>query len=243
MKRFLWMVVALALLMGGVAQADPFVYPPETNWTPTWQTPFPYQRNIYWDFNSVSPVGGPSPNGTPGAVYEGYDDPVLKSTDWVSFSGSAQWYSSWTDYNGTFTGGIGIFNTTGEVLTGTATFEIDDLTGGELKLLYQEMVTDNSPGAVVGLSFVLPGGYTYSNPYFASQTVNSELLDDLGWEITPNPPWEELVVSFQADPGAWAMVDSLHVATYCPEPTTLVSLGTGALCLCLYAWRRRQRTV
>src|ERR1017187_9167722 len=69
MKRTLFTVAALTLVMGGVAQAlsiPAFVNPPETTWS-WWVTQPPYQRNIYWNF-SVNPVGGPSPTGTPGAV-------------------------------------------------------------------------------------------------------------------------------------------------------------------------------
>ena len=77
LKLSLWTLAALALVITGVGQAnaDPFINPPETTWNPPWVTQFPYQRNIYWDFSTGSPVGGPSVNGTPGAVYEGYDDP------------------------------------------------------------------------------------------------------------------------------------------------------------------------
>ena len=114
MRRSMWMVVALALVVGGVGQAmaNPFINPPETNWNPPWVTPFPYQRNIDWDFSAISPVGGPSTDGTPGAVYEGWLDPSLKSSDYVTFSGGFQWYPSITVGSSTYGGVIGISNTT-----------------------------------------------------------------------------------------------------------------------------------
>ena len=39
-------------------------------------------------------------------------------------------------------------------------------------------------------------------------------------------------MTFYVNPQCWILMDSLHVATECvPEPTSLVFLGVGALCL------------
>ena len=96
--------------MVGIAGALPFVNPPETN-APKWCTPFPYQRNIDWDF-STNPQGGPSPTGAPGAHYEGWLDPDLWGSDFVRFSGDIAWYDTLSEI--TPTGLIGIDNRGGD---------------------------------------------------------------------------------------------------------------------------------
>ncbi|MDY7001559.1 MAG: hypothetical protein SVS15_07240, partial [Thermodesulfobacteriota bacterium] len=81
MKKFsAFLAVLLAVcFISSAALAHPFINPPEY-FAPGWQTQFPYQRNVYWDF-SVSPVGGP-PGPLPGAVYEGWADPMLWESDY-----------------------------------------------------------------------------------------------------------------------------------------------------------------
>ena len=64
------------VLTFGVAQASPFFKPPEDYFPGgVWQTPFPYQRNIFWDFLTDPTTTAPH--------YEGTDDPVLYPSDWV----------------------------------------------------------------------------------------------------------------------------------------------------------------
>jgi hypothetical protein len=57
----------------------------------------------------------------------------------------------------------------------------------------------------------------------------------------PGPPWEEIALSFHAEPGGYALLDRVRVATQCvPEPTgaLLLICGLGGL-LALRARRRR----
>ena len=35
------------------------------------------------------------------------------------------------------------------------------------------------------------------------------------WRVEPNPPWEEIEISFSVAAGHYAFVDRLHIATEC----------------------------
>jgi hypothetical protein len=243
MKRAILMGVVLTLVLGGVGQADVFVNPPETTWSPPWVTQFPYPRNIYWDF-STNPVGGPSPNGAPGAVYEGWLDPVLKSSDSVTFTGAVQYYSTVTTNGYTYTDAIGIVNTGTTTLTGTAVFLLDDTTSAGVKHIWVED-TGVAFGSGAQASIVPPAGYTASGEmnYTSEQISSSPLLyrEDYGFVVNPNPPWEEWVVTFSVAPGGADLFTSLHIATECvPEPSTFTLAAVACLMGLGYAWRRRK---
>src|SRR5208337_229395 len=188
MKHAILILALLASLVGGVGQtkADLFVNPPETYWSSVWQTPAPYQRNIDWDF-SVNPVGGPSPNGTPGAVYEGTLDPALKSSDSVAFTGAVQYYSTVTTNGYTYTDAIGIVNTGTTTLTGTAVFFLDDTTSAGVKHIWVEDTGVDWGNNPATSSIVAPLGYTASGLMnFTSEQISSSpplYLEDFGFVV------------------------------------------------------------
>ena len=236
----------------GQATADPFYYPPEQNWSGTWQTPFPYQRNVLWNFNQ-NPVGGPSPSGTPGAIYEGTLDPTLKASDVVAMSGF-QWYSTYSfSIADTYTDCIVIDNTNGtSPITGSLSITLDNTTlPNGVKHMWVETygVTSNGSAAVETTDTITstPLG-TVTGP-FAGQSslvgLNPPLfVDAQGYTITPNPYEETYTINEYVPSGDWVVYTSVHIATECvPEPTTFTLLGIGAISLLAYAWRKRQRTV
>jgi hypothetical protein len=245
MKKVTKTVVLASLfaLMATMAQADEFIRPPET-YAPVWYTSFPYQRNINMLFPE-SPLGGPSDTydvGIPGAVYEGYDDPSLMSSDYVVFGGSVEWYASvsgiWAN------GAIGIDNRTGETAeTGTATFHIDDLDDGlPLKDFWLETLALNNDSASINAVLYDPSG----NPAnllggYAPTAYEGQQLADVEWQITPNPLYETLVLSWSVPAGDYALLSDAHIATECvPEPATVSLLATGLIGLLAYAWRKRR---
>ena len=223
--------------------ATPFDKQPEVVWTPIWQTSAPYQRDIYWDFAS-DPQGGPSPSGTPGTVYSGTHDTFLRESDFVTFSGAMTWFDD-TGISGGPTGLIGVDNRGGSgILTGSVTFHLDNLDnsnpvkhvwlemewGGDLTPFYS-ITTDADPlGSVVEDDF-LPASLGWTSPLLGQ-------IDNKGFTMMPNPEWEELTISFIADPNELLIIDSLHIATECiPEPATLALLGVGGVLLMI---RRRK---
>ncbi len=153
---------ALAVLLGEVGQTKAeFIHPPETNWSPPWVGAAPYQRDITWSTFSENPVGGPSPDGTPGAQYSGTLDGQLKSSDKVAISGSVQWIPSITlgpGKDNTYFGVVGIDNRTGTTkLKGTYTVYLDNTTTLDAqKNVWVETLGTGSGGGLVSLSLVSP---------------------------------------------------------------------------------------
>ncbi|MHC4595893.1 MAG: hypothetical protein ACYS19_13260, partial [Planctomycetota bacterium] len=159
------------LLTVGVAQALPFGYDMEgiyegVTGTP-WETSFPYQRNIYWDFESATPH------------YEGYDDDQLKSSDWWDVYGDVTWDPS--------SGKIGIpFGATNRY--GYAVFHIDnwDRPWDEKHIWFDLEIT--------GSGTYLPGVWGPAGLEGASSSADAGASLD-GWAVfpfEPNPPWEEI---------------------------------------------------
>jgi len=212
------LTATVVLAVSSSVWSSPFVYPPETNPEITWQTPFPYQRNIMMDFNA-DPVGPVGP--IPGADYEGYDDPILWDSDFVTLTGDVRWDPA--------KGGIGIFGGG----SGTITFHFDNWERDwPIKHFYEELIfkVEIVTGSIYQ-DFVTPDGL---NMY----TDSWDKVDNLGsgsyrlsiWaEFRPNPLWEEKVYTLSS-PNGNIYLDQLHVATECiPEPATMLLLGLGAL--------------
>jgi hypothetical protein len=237
-NRAILILAPLALLLGAVgpANADTFVNPPEVYWNPPWWSTFPYQRNIYWNFN-VNPVGGPSPSGTPGAVYEGSFDPSLMSSDTFALSGAATYYPLVTVFNpdtsayDTYTDAIGIVNNTASAVTGVLDIHLDNLppTPREKDIYWED--TGASNGASATLTAVVGDTVYPSTLVTVSQIGTSPELwrEDLGIVVTPNPDAEDVVVNYTVQPGGYDLITTLHIATECPEPSTIALLGIGAL--------------
>jgi len=220
-KLFLVMAVpALLVSIAASAWGTPFVYPPESNPNITWQGQYPYQRNIEMNFG-VNPVGPVGP--IPGALYEGYDDPALWGSDFVTTTGDVRWDQA--------KGGIGIFGGG----SGTITFHFDNwVRPWPIKHFYEELIfkVELAKGSIYQ-DFVTPDGM---NKY----TDSWDKVDNLGvsgyrlslWaEFQPNPPWEEKVITLSSSTGN-IYIDQLHVATECvPEPSSLIALAGGMISL------------
>ncbi len=249
-------VVVLAFVVAAQASPFPDGYKPEEN-VPGWVTQFPYQRNILLDF-SVDPQCSPC-FGIPGADYEGYDDPVLWDTDFVSFepySGrdDVQWYDTAPDGSGR-TGLVGVPAQTPGVCPwlqpkGVLNIHIDNWERAEpyekhfwITIVAKGYMTD------VGLSGFphMESSNSEEPPWLDS--YGDGPMEDLGdgwfkrsyWGvIKPNPLWEEFQFFFintNPDYPGPILLDSVHIATECvPEPATITLLALGGLLL-----RRRKR--
>jgi hypothetical protein len=235
------LLTSLFALMAMVAQADPFLNPPET-YAPVWYTPFPYQRNIDMGFGT-SPVATANPNGIPGAVYEGTLDPSLWPSDYVLLTGSVSWYGTISGI--TQTGLIGIDNRGGSsTLTGTATFHIDKVDDNlPLKDVWLEAlsITGGTGGGYATQVFD-PNNNLFN--YLGNRggvnmitTYNGDTVADGEWQTSPNPVYETVKLTFSVPAGGYELIDQYHIATECvPEPATFSLLALGGLAL---LWRRR----
>ncbi len=239
--------LAVVLVSISLVLASPFEWAPEdeaANYGLDWRTQFPYQRNIDWDF-TVDPRGLPSPNGAPGAHYEGYDDDELMESDFVELGGEVQWFSevdlsSFNPALGIYSGVIGILNPTSVPLSGTMMFHVDNHSGNDLKNLWFEwdFIASSADPALIEIDMsVLP-----EPPAMVvdDETIDASLRPIVGadpplfrqnaWShIEPNPAWEEILVELTVAPYNFILLDRLHVATEClsavPEPSTLALLG------------------
>ncbi len=228
--------------------ALPFIYPPEDPvWgAPEWETGFPYQRNIMWDFDrdpSNTPPAGQYNDPAYDVHYEGTDDPNLWESDWVTFAGDVEWFET--------LGRIGIDNTGGcTELEGSVTFHIDNWPDPQLLKHVWTEIESLQPmpfqncvvptwGDIPGL---LPPGYTEvdSDWWLEYDGVNPEVLENDWIWIEPNPPWEEIRLDIYAPAGEAVYVDSVHIATECvPEPATVVLLALGGLPMLVPRRRRK----
>jgi hypothetical protein len=235
-KAFCLSLFAVVCILLTNVQASPFYMPPET-YSPNWDTPFPYQRNIYSDF-SVNPVGTPG-SGIPGAVYEGFLDPSLKVSDYVTLTGDAQWYESVPGF--TQTGLLGIDNRNGtSTLSGQIIFHIDNTANADNeKHVWTELEQLSSQGP--GTKVLDPLGNQFYITYSHSEALEfRHYRTVIQWDHSPNPPWEDVISSFSITPGNYFLMDNIHLATECvPEPAALTLLTVGVISLLAYAWRRR----
>ncbi|MBI4650469.1 hypothetical protein HY745_04115, partial [Candidatus Desantisbacteria bacterium] len=136
MKKILLLLTFL-LCLPTIILAHVFINPPE-QYDPYWRGAFPYQRNIYWDFNQVSPVG--SVGTSPGAIFEGYLDSVLNHSDYVLLNGGLRWDPQF--------GAIGIGGEGGQ---GEAIFHIDNVPVlNPVKHIYMEATVINTSGSMEG---------------------------------------------------------------------------------------------
>ena len=259
MKNLLVIILAVSLAGAMSAKAQPlaFVNPPGTTWSPPWVSPPPYQRNIYWNF-SVNPVGGPTSAGTPGAVYGGTLDPGLMSRDSVAFTGNVRWLSSITDdEHAGYTNVIAIDNRNGNTtLNGTAEFTLANTQNASPQkniwveytgVTLDEKYTD--PDQNISVVPQVPGdpsasiyeGYIGTpTPTESQKSGATVFLLDYGFIVEPNPASEVVVFNFSVPAGECTLIDSLQIATECPEPSTVALLGIGTLSLLAYEWRRRK---
>jgi hypothetical protein len=214
--RIFLTLLMTACLISLSANASAFFnnYPEDT--VPGWQTPSPYQRNIYLDFLS-DPTGGP-PGPIPGAEYEGYLDSELWDSD---------------DFNYTEltleSGRVGIADGgAGELI-----LYINNLANtNPVKRIYMEatVTVSNAFQAYIGewldAYYSLPPGHTVIDSDYDVEIINlgtGELLLT-GWvEIWPNPAWESAIVEFNVPQGQWAWVHDLHIASECVAPSACES--------------------
>jgi hypothetical protein len=188
---------------------------------PGWQTPSPYQRNIYLDF-SVDPQGVAS---IPGADYEGYDDPVLQDSDFLVYWEAYEWFPSGNPAHPEW-GTLGIDNTTGGGWApGYMGIMVNNWdTPSQLKHVWVEIAVQSYDEAEDWLFLRLeaPGHIVEEGVWW------NETLDVLwgAWTVVPNPVQEVFWLDMFVPPGGELYIDSIHIATECvPVP--------GAVLLCV----------
>jgi hypothetical protein len=232
MRRYnIVLIVALAICLAPLyVIASPFDNPPEDNWD-EWKTSYPYQRNIYVDF-TTNPSGGPYSTGIPGADYEGWADPDIWESDFVSYTGDV------------------IYDGTGERM-GAEAIGGDAIGSGIIHI-------DNLDRPYAYKNFWIELHLDVSNPLEVENWINYNFAFDefdeytLDWEpdymwlyetdpnygygiytwgtIYPNPVWEEIQFTFTIPEDEWAWIYDVHVATECvPIPAAVWLLGTGLI--------------
>ena len=222
MKRSVTICVlaGLVVAVAPAAWGNPFDDPPESNPDITWQTAFPYQRNIRLDFN-VNPVGGVGP--IPGAVYGGSDDSLLWDSDYVEMTGDVEWNAA--------LGAVGIFDSPAAA-SGTLIIHLDNwIRDLPVKHVYDELTWYLQGDASIDARLELPTGSQqvdyWADPFIV--IVPPGGLATGPWhtwtEVEPNPPWEDKIIYFETTAGSSAYVDNVHIATECVPVPGAVLLG------------------
>jgi hypothetical protein len=234
MKRFMniFYMFSIITITNSTVVADVFVNSPELNPDITWETQYPYQRNIMMDF-SINPVGATGP--IPGAEYDGYDDPYLWDSDLVTIET--------IEGNLAFDAGVGGIGISGEG-SGTITFHLGNWEDPlPVKHVYEEYVF-TSTGGVIGQDFLISGTITDSWNMLESLGEGSYRIS-LWREFQPNPPWEEIVFTLECDgdnSDNYIYLDSLHIATECVPVPGAFLLGILGLGVAGYKLRKFDRS-
>lgn len=246
------LVLLLTLASAGVwGSSGPTAFdkPPETFWpygeppyNNPWITPAPYQRNIIYTFDNGLDIFK--------AQYWGTDDPALWESDCVVVSPNVQWYASDPFAGSGRQGLLGFLNTGNESEDVWIRFRIDNhKSPNPWKHIWKEVIFGTPAGLASWdvLEWVeLPDDnysiYTGMILLPVDNLPNGFYRENAAWKVTPNPPWEEVVISVSVLPGEWVLLDQIHFATECiPEPGTVALLGTGVFVLVGLIRRRRMR--
>jgi len=233
---------AAVLVSSGLVWASPFEWAPEDH--QPWSSGFPYQRNVDLTFD-VSPVGAPG-TGIPGAHYEGTADPWLSASDFVTFGGAFQWYSSVSGLP--LTGLVGIDNRGGSApRNGQIVIHLDNIpTLAGQKRIWIEWDYVSSVENMPSSFYVSDSLGHLPSQQWASQPrqVGNVWRQNLWFQLEPNPLWEEITLMLPFVPvGQYFLIDRFHVATECiPEPST-VSLAVLGVFGLIWAGRKRTKSV
>lgn len=204
----------------------------------------------YTDAADLSPT-------TTGYDLQGYDDDKLYLTDWLAVNdpdGTVDWTNADIFEDSSHTGILYAQHPGDEGdpdITVDFYWHIDNWAGGREKHFYDE-IWYYTAGPLSGLTMnLISSDGQVVDLFDPANFVDIAIIDE--WirvnsyaKLIPNPSWEILKISAilaapnqGSDPGTFA-IDSMHVATECPEPGTFALFGLGGLGL--IAWRRRRTT-
>lgn len=222
MKKIMFLLFSylFVCLVPTVGSAATWTNSPEDT-VPGWVTTAPYQRDIYWSFDTVSPEGSGYP--LPGAEYGGTHDASVGTCDSVNLNGDWVWNST--------LGGIEI--TPGS--SGGIDVTLGNLNNSNpIKRIYIEgtIITDTlfpdlwNFTTLTGCSGESVTGETFQSTQIGADTF----LFNMWAEITPNPALESLQISAGIESGYYFIFDDIHVATECvPIPGAIWLMVSGLI--------------
>lgn len=225
-------VLTVALVFTDVACAAPAPpgndYPPsayqDPAWAPNWFKNCDGPKSwADWAFVSSSPYHPDN---------EGWNWVFTRVSPYVSLSGYSTYASEYQGKTGVLSGsngdGFSVWMDNEQMdFTKQVLFEFDiwteqnDLTSGIV--LYSL-----TSGYVLPISFTLSGS---EGGVWRTATAY--------WEI-PQPDWESVMFVFNGAEGNTFAIDSIRMATQCPEPGTLLMLTLAGLMGLVYGYRRRK---